>query len=134
MAGLIEVTGVDVVQRRLQEISALVLPISAIDLTQTADAILERSKQLVPIDTQSLHDSGVVEQAQLTATTAAVTVRYGGTVGYQGRIPAEYAQLVEFDVTMPHPHGGQAHFLTQAVLEEAQSIPARLAEAIRVAL
>src|ERR1043165_1626363 len=133
MAELFELTGVDALERRLQEINALVLPISGIALQQEADVILAASQPLVPVDTGELRQSGHTDPVTLTATTAQCGVRYGGP-GTGQRRPEEYAIRIEFDVTLRHPHGGQAFFLTQPTFAAVQGMGERLAEAIRLAL
>ena len=133
MAELFEMTGFEVLERRLQEINALVLPISGLALQQEAEAILAASQPLVPVDTGELRNSGHVEDVTLTATTAQSGVRYGGP-GTGQRRPEEYAARIEFDVTLNHPHGGQAFYLSTPTFAAVQGMAERLAEAIRIAL
>ena len=54
-------------------------------------------------------------------------------VGY-GQGIAEYAARIEFDVTLNHPHGGQAHFLQASVFAATAGFVQRIADALRGAL
>jgi len=134
MAELFEVTGIAQVQQRLQTLGAEVLPLMAIALQQEADAILEASQPLVPVDTSALKASGHVDDPQLTGQEASITIRYGGPGEGFERRPEEYAIKVHEDTTLRHPRGGQSHYLSQPLFEATQGMLDRLAEALRVAL
>src|ERR1041385_3549764 len=133
MAELFEVTGVDALARRLEELPPQIVFVGGIALHQEADAILAASQPLVPVETGELRASGHTDPVTLTATTAQCGVRYGGP-GTGQRRPEQYAIRIEFDVTLRHPHGGQAFFLTQPTFAAVQGMGERLAEAIRLAL
>ena len=132
MAELFELTGVAQVLGRLQAYSVEALPLSVIELQQQADAILEASQPLVPVDTGSLQASGRVETPVLAGPVGEVTIRYGGSEGFQGRIPRNYAIRVHEDLSMNHPRGGQAKYLETAVLAATDAVVPGLAEALRL--
>ena len=133
MAELFEVTGMADLQRRLEQLPPQVVFLAGIALEQEADAILEQSQSLVPIDTGELRASGHTDPVTLTATTAQCGVRYGGP-GTGQRRPEDYAIRIEFDVTLRHPRGGQAFFLSEPTFAAIQGMGERIAEAIRIAL
>ena len=128
MAERFDVTGIAEMQQRLQAFAAEVTPLLAIALQQEADAILEVSQGLVPVDTGLLRSTGAVSSPTLAGLVAAVEISYGG----QGTAP--YAAKVHFDTTMRHPRGGQAFYLQQPFFEATNGMLERLADAIRVAL
>jgi len=135
MAELFEWTGIDTVGRRLEQIRTEMPFQAGIAVQQEADAILEASRPLVPVDTASLRDSGKVDDwAILSPGVVQASVRYGGTVGRMGRVPERYAAIVEFDVTMPHPRGGQAGYLSMPTFQATAGMLARIAEQLRNAL
>jgi len=50
-------------------------------------------------------------------------------LGY-GQGLAPYAARIEFDVTLNHPHGGQAHFLQQPLFAATNGFAQRIAAAL----
>lgn len=94
-------------------------------LVHEAQAILDVSRQLCPVDTGALVSSGEVETPQHVGTLTEVTIRYGD----HGRVP--YAMVQEFDVTFNHPHGGQAHFLQQPLFAATAGFAGRIAGALQ---
>jgi hypothetical protein len=134
MAELFELTGMDLVRQRLETMRGEMLFLAGIALQQEADAILEASQPLVPVDTGSLRASGKVDPLVITGSVAQSSVRYGGTIGVQGRVPERYAARIEFDVTLRHPRGGQAHFLSEPTFAATSGMLARIAEQVRNAL
>src|SRR5262245_45075646 len=135
MAELFELTGIDTVRQRLEQIALQVPFLSGIAVQQEAEAILETSRPLVPVDTGSLRDSGKIDQWTIIAPgIVEAGVRYGGTVGYEGRVPERYAAIVEFDITMPHPRGGQSHYLSMPTFQATAGMLERIADQLRNAL
>jgi len=135
MAELFELTGLDTVRQRLEQIRTEIVFSAGIAVQQEADAILEASRPLVPVDTGSLRDSGKVDDwAIISPGIVQAGVRYGGTVGRLGRVPERYAYLVEVDMLMPHPRGGQSHYLSQPTFQATAGMLARIAEQVRNAL
>jgi hypothetical protein len=55
------------------------------------------------------------------------------SLGY-GQGLAPYAAIIEFDVTLNHPHGGQAHYLQGALFPATAGLLQRIATAVRGAL
>lgn len=121
-------------QNRLRALGLSLTPAILAALRQEAETILEASKPLVPVDTRSLQDSGHVDTPSSSGTLATVTIRYGGTVGRQGRVPETYAIRLHEDLSMNHPRGGQAKFLETPLLAATQGMLARLGSDIRTAL
>jgi hypothetical protein len=89
-----------------------------------ATAILNESKELVPVDTAALKDSGRVELPNVSPDGISVEITYGGAA-------APYALFVHEDMTMDHspskptavtgrPRRGQAKFLEIPVTENAE--------------
>jgi hypothetical protein len=127
----IQLTGLDVVTQRLQEMATVVTPILGIALQQEADAILEVSQTLVPVLTSRLQKTGRVEDVQINGPTTSVDITYG-VDGPKG--PAPYARKQEFDTTLNHPRGGQAFYLGQPFWAAEQAFTQNLADALSVAL
>lgn len=123
----IQLTGLDVVQRRLQDMAAVAVPILGLALQQEADAILAVSKTLVPVLTGALQASGEVGDVQQSGSTTWVDISYGNA-------QVHYAAKQEFDTALNHPRGGQAHFLSQPFWAAEQSVVQNLADAVQVAL
>jgi hypothetical protein len=134
MAELFTFTGMDEVRQRLQTIGAELLPLAGIAIQQEADAILEASQPLVPVDTGALKASGLVGDLQQDAQTVSIMISYGGPGEGFERTPSQYAITVHEDTTMRHPRGGQSHFLSQPVFEATQGMLDRLADALRLSL
>jgi hypothetical protein len=123
-----ELTGMAQIQQRLHQLLPALQAPMAQALTNEANAILDASHQLCPVDTGALVSSGEVEPAQQTGTTTEVTIRYGD----HGRV--WYAALIEFDITMNHPHGGQAHFLKAPVMIATARFTDRIAASLQGAI
>lgn len=106
---------------------------------RTTRAILRNSNAYVPVDTETLLESGytrVVDsnghQLKDLALRRPITV-YTGIVGYgddeqtgtinpkTGMRPSQYAWKVHEDLTAKHPNGGQAKFLERAFREYVAS-------------
>jgi hypothetical protein len=133
MAELFVVTGIEPVRQRLQELSAQTPFLMVLAVQQEGEAILAASQPLVPVDTGALRASGTVSDAALDGAVATVAISYGGPGTGFARTPSQYAIMVHEDTTMAHPHGGQAHFLSQPFFEATQGMLERLADALRVA-
>src|SRR5262245_19826645 len=136
MPGVFEVTGVDAVLNRLQQIEANMLPLGGIALQQEAEAILEKSQEIVPYDTGSLHDSAaVIQWANVRPGVVQAGVSYGGRAGHQGRIPEQYAIIVHFNVRgVTFKNGKRDHYLSEPTFAATQGMLGRIAEQLRNAL
>ena len=130
MAELFELIGVLDLQARMQVIAQEVVFLGGIALQQEADAILDASQPLVPVDTGSLKASGKVDTISIAGPVVSTAVRYGGTAGVQGRVPERYAWIVHEDTTKRHSIG-QSHYLSQPTFAATQGMLARIAEQIR---
>lgn len=86
----------------------------------TANAVLNESKKLVPVDTAALKNSGMVERPKISNTSFEVEITYGGPA-------APYAFIVHEDMSMNHspslltqvtkrPRRGQAKYLEIPVM------------------
>lgn len=86
----------------------------------TAEQVLTQSKQLVPVDTTALKNSGRVENLKVSPDEVSVEITYGGP-------SAKYAWVVHEDMTMNHspslltavtkrPRRGQAKYLEIPVM------------------
>jgi hypothetical protein len=112
--------GLPQLMQNLQRLAARAPQAMAVALEQEAERILEASRPLVPVDTGLLASTGMTE-----INTNGADIRYGG----HGLAP--YALVVHEDVSMNHPHGGQAKYLRQALLTALDGMPARLGAALQ---
>lgn len=134
MADLFEVTGIDVVVQRLTQIAATMPMLGGIALQQEAEAILEASQPLVPIETGALKSSGVVDDVVIQGQTVQTAVRYGGKGGENfTRNPEEYAYWVHEITTYHHPIG-RDHFLSEPLFAATSGMLARIAQQLSNAL
>lgn len=130
----VEVLGIPAVQQRLERMMAEVVPLMGIALQQEADAILEASQPLVPVDTGALRASGRTLDVEIHGQVVQSGVFYGGPGEGFERTPSQYALRVHEDLSMRHPHGGQAKFLAQPAFAATAGMAERLADALRIAL
>lgn len=114
--------------QRLQILTTQVAGATREALHDEGNRIMGESVRLVPIDTGNLRSTAHVERPVETGTVVEVELRYGGF----GLAP--YAVIVELDVTMNHPHGGQSHYLTQPFNAATGGMGTRLAQAIGTGL
>lgn len=90
-------------------------------LLRTGADILEVAKQLVPVDTQSLKDSGGV----VPVSSTEVDVGFGSPgVFHDGREPSKYAALVEYGTTKQ----AAQPYLTPAFIQNEETFKVRLKE------
>lgn len=134
MAELFTVTGIAELQQRLQALSAEVPFLMSIALQQEAEAILEASQALVPVETGALRASGQTLDVTIRGAMVETGISYGGPGEGFERTPSEYAIKVHEDTTMRHPRGGQSHFLSQPLFAATEDILKNVADALRVAL
>jgi hypothetical protein len=123
----IEMTGVGAVTQKLaQLIPAPMAPLGEA-LRAEGNQIIRVANTLVPVDTGLLRSTGHVEAPIQAGPVVSVSLGYG-----QGIAP--YAAIIEFDVTLNHPHGGQAHFFQQPLFATTQGFTQRIANALRGSL
>lgn len=108
-------------------VDAAVVVHAALTAAETAAAqhILAKSQELVPVDTGALKASGHVEH---DGTSAAIV--------YDAVAPDDYAYGIRQheDLSLNHPHGGQAKYLEQPMHTELEAVAAIVAAEIRKAL
>lgn len=93
---------------------------------QAAQAVLEESQRLVPVDTGALKDSGRVTRDGLEAV-----------ISYGEEDPANtaaYAVAQHERLDFHHPGGGQAKYLETAMNTRGEQVGTILAESIRRAM
>jgi len=130
---MIELTGLEQMTQRLQQLIPAPLEPLYQALRQEGNQIIRVAQTLVPVDTGLLRstlgvDTGALEAARRPGGVVEVTLR-GGAHG-----TAPYAARIEFDVTLNHPHGGQSHFLQAPLFAATNGFVQRLADAIRPSL
>jgi hypothetical protein len=124
MNASIALTGVaEVAQKLAQLIPAPLAPLGEALRTE-GNQIIRVANTLVPVDTGLLRSTGHVEEPIQAGPVVSVSMGYG-----QGIAP--YAAIIEWDVTLNHPHGGQAHFLQNALFAATAGMLARIATALR---
>lgn len=89
-----------------------------------AQVLLKAAKDLVPEDTGELKESGIVVPSVHGAAVQFSAVNDEDDYDYAGRIHE--------DETLNHPHGGQAHYLSDPMTHEAAAILAAIARGIRL--
>lgn len=124
----LELQGLEQVTQNLQRLVQAPIPPLHAALRTEGNQIIRVANELVPVDTGLLRSTGAVETPVQEGSTASVTMRYGG----HGLAP--YAARIEFDVSLNHPHGGQAHFLQGSMHAATAGLMQRLATALRGAL
>lgn len=120
-----DLTGLDTLERQIAGALTRLLQGVGSALRQEAGAILDVSRQLVPIDTHDLVRSGEIEGPTQDGATTTVQIRYGG----HGAVP--YAAEQHFDTSFQHPRGGQAFYLQQPVFEATAGMLERLAVSLQ---
>ena len=112
--------GIPQVLRTLDHLRVLMPQQSVQGVREEAEHILEASWPLTPVDSGLMLSTGLV-----IAQPEGADIRVGGF----GLAP--YTALVHEDVTMNHPNGGQAHFLSQVLWEATGTLLERIAQAMR---
>jgi hypothetical protein len=120
----LDLQGIAQVTQQLQRLVTAPLPAVGEALYEEGNRIMGQSVQLVPVDTGLLRSTSHVARPVTTGARVEVELSYGS----HGTAP--YAALVEFDVTMNHPHGGQSHYLQAPLFAATQGFAQRLAAAI----
>ena len=115
-----EIHGIPQLMQRLHRLSTAVLQPLGDALYAEGNRIMGESVQRVPVDTGLLRSTAHVERPVMTGSTVEVALRYGS----HGL--ADYAILIHEDVTMNHPHGGEAKYLQTPLLAAATGMAARL--------
>jgi hypothetical protein len=127
----IDIQGIPTV---IQNLQGLMLPkahILADALSAEGHKIMAQSIPLVPVLSGRLRSSAEVGMAMQEGPVVSVDLGYGrqGPLG-----PAPYAAKIEFDVTLNHPRGGQAHYLGQPFRAAENRFMQDMAQAIQQGL
>jgi hypothetical protein len=117
-------TGIEAVTQQLQRLVTAPIPPLREALRTEGNQIIRVANTLVPVDTGLLRSTGHVETPTQEGTMVSVALGYG-----QGLAP--YAARIEFDVTLNHPHGGQAHFFQQPLFAATNGFVQRIADVLR---
>lgn len=91
-----------------------------------AEALLEASRPDVPVDTGVLQASGEV----LPAGPGTAAVRYSA----KSKDGFDYAIKQHEDMTLNHPHGGQAKYLEAPMHADGPAILAAMAKAVQAGM
>jgi hypothetical protein len=118
-------TGIAEVTQQLQRLVTAPLPAVGEALYEEGNRIMGQSVQLVPVDTGLLRSTAHVERPVTTGARVEVELSYGS----EGTAP--YAARIEFDITLNHPHGGQAHYLQQPLFAATNGFAQRIAAALQ---
>jgi hypothetical protein len=129
----IEITGISAIVQQLDRVVPLPLEPLYQALRQEGNQIITVAQTLVPVDTGLLRstlgvDTGALEKPRVPGGVVEVTLRAGA----HGTAP--YAARIEFDVTLNHPHGGQAHYLQQPLFAATAGFTQRMATVVQGAL
>ena len=124
MAISLDIRGIAEVTQKLQRLIPAPLAPLGEALRTEGNQIIRVANTLVPVDTGLLRSTGHTTSPVHTGSMVSVSVGYG-----QGLAP--YAVIQEFDVTLNHPHGGQAHFLQASVFAATNGFAQRIATALQ---
>lgn len=116
----VEWQGLAEMVQAFDRLRAQALPAMGVALGREGDAILQQSQALVPVDTGALRDSAMRIGPETTRTAVVVELRYGRF----GLVP--YALEQHENVLYQHPHGGQAHYLSQPLFTATSGMVDRL--------
>ena len=116
--------GIAQVTQHLQRLIPAPLPPLREALRTEGNQIIRVANALVPVDTGLLRSTGHVEEPTQAGPVMSVRLGYGQGI-------AEYAARIEFDVTLNHPHGGQAHFFQQPLFAATNGFAQRIAAALQ---
>jgi hypothetical protein len=124
----IELDGLEAMTQRLQRLAQPPTQAVGEALYEEGNRIMGQSVQLVPVLSGLLRSTAHVERPVQDGPVVEVELSYGGN----GVAP--YAAIQEWDVSLNHPHGGQAHYLQGPVFAATAGFAQRIAQAIRPAL
>jgi hypothetical protein len=94
-------------------------------LIKEAGLILEEAKNLCPVDTGALRDSGEVRGMDRVGFETMIPITFGDPVPY-------YAIFVHEDLDARHPNGGEAKFLEKAVMRAEPGMSVRVGRSIQI--
>lgn len=103
-------------------------------LKEEADAIMEESRNQVPVDTGTLKESAYVEEPQVAGNEIVVNFGYGGPNDKvnpkSGKPASEYAIYVHERTDLKHPTG-KAKFLEDPLNNALRGMDERIGRKIR---
>lgn len=123
----VDLQGLPALEQRLARLLAQTGPAVGAALYRAGNDIMGESVRLVPVDTTNLRTTANVTRPEQQGTMIAVQLSYGS----HGEAP--YAVYVEFDTTVNHPNGGQAHYLSQPFFAAVATLAQQLAQSLRMA-
>lgn len=121
MIPTLEITGLDALQARLQQLADDMPNEIGSALRAEAEIEMTEAKRRTPVKTGALRASGMVTGPTVSGGEISVTMSFGGGA-------VDYAIEVHENLAMFHPRGGQAKFLESVVLESAPYLGQRVAE------
>jgi hypothetical protein len=122
------VQGLQAFDRQLtSELPASLLQAIGDSLKRELDDVMAESKELCPVETTALRESGLVSDPIFAAGQVYVQMSYGGDNG-----ELRYALLQHERLDYTHAEGKMAKFLERPLLAWTQNGPARALLAVRV--
>ena len=119
------VIGLIQLKQRLNKMPMVIKFGAARALYQFALEIMAEAKEIVPVDTGALKDSGTVELATVEEKFVKCNLHFGST-----EPSSKYAIYVHENLEAHHPSGGQAKFLEKPILRAMPRMAERVAELI----
>lgn len=115
----VEITGLDTLDRILERMGPQAAAAIGSALYEEGTEVLNRSQDIVPVDTGDLKASGMVTEPDVHGSHVEVIVGYGG--------PAlDYALTVHEDMDAEHEEGTYAKYLETPALEAVVGMGERL--------
>ena len=127
MAGLrikAEIINLSALLKQLNAAPVEFLHAAAAEIYQEAEGIMAQAKELVPVLTGNLRDSGHVELPRVEKSSALVELGFGSSA-------VKYATPVHENLEAHHPRGGTAKYLELPYKAALPGMEARIAAGIR---
>lgn len=115
----VEITGLDVLNALLERLGTQAPAAIGSALYQEATEVLNRSQDIVPVDTGDLKGTGMVSEPEIYGSHVEVIVGYGGPA-------VDYAITVHEDMDADHEEGTYAKYLETPALEAVNGMGERL--------
>ena len=115
------------IKQYFKEAPEKALKASKAALYAEAEGIMTQSKEIVPIDTTTLRQSGTVLLPEVKDGKVTVTMGYGGNA-------EPYSLIVHEDLEAHHPRGGTAKFLEIPLKQAVGGMLSRIASDIKKAI
>ena len=119
-----EVINLGPLLKQINAAPAEFLHAAAVELYQEAEGIMAQAKELVPVLTGNLRDSGHVELPRVEKSSALVEIGFGSSA-------VQYATPVHENLDAHHPRGGTAKYLELPYRAALTGMEARIAAGIR---